>query len=691
MYKATDRIRVFTRTPSKTGLRHALTGCLIACMFIFILPAAPGNSSPVNEGLSRILASAIMQDHRDFIPVGPGDGLLNGQEAVSTTVTGVPWWRKPGVVVVYFVLLAGAIAVLRKYELSRLRLRSSIRFAQMETSKLIELDHLKSRFFANISHEFRTPLTLLKGPVDQMLEECTDPKRERTLKVMQASVNRLMQLINQLLDLSRLESGEYRVMARRGYLSALLKGLVMSFETLAGTKMIRLHLEEAPAIRDPAFTNHFFYDRDILEKILNNLLSNAIKFTPKGGQVTVKVCVRFDNENPDYLEITVSDTGIGIPGDKLPNIYDRFYQVDPSSRREQEGTGIGLAHVRELVRIHHGSIAVKSLPGTGTTFSVRLPVGRDHFSPGQVLENPYGPEKSVIRQESDREGGETAQPASAGKDGGADKDPGMTKTAGTEPGRYQYDKPLVLIVEDHQDVRHYIAECLEDDYLTSQASGAEEGLRLAVSRIPDLIISDVMMPRMDGYAFCERIKTDEKTSHIPVILLTALAGDKDRVNGLETGADDYITKPFNRQELKVRVKNLIDIRKALRLHFSETRLIRPGEVQITSRDRKFFDKALSIVEQNMANERFSVEELGRELGMSQSQLHRKFRALINQNPLHFIRSVRMHRAMELLRKDAGNISEVAFMTGYDDPGYFTRTFKSFFHTLPSEVQKKQKA
>lgn len=598
-------------------------------------------------------------------------------EALATIPIAAPWWRKPWMIALYVLLLGGVIAGLRKYEISRIRMRNSIRFARIETSKLIELDHLKSRFYANISHEFRTPLTLLKGPVDQMLEENPDPKREKTLRVMQSSVNRLLQLINQLLDLSRLESGEYHVIARKDNLPEFLKGLVMSFTSLAEVKMVELQYDESPGIHEPAFTENFFFDRDILEKILNNLLSNAVKFTQKGGRVTVRACLRPELGDSGCLEISVSDTGIGIPADKLPYIYDRFYQVDPSARREWEGTGVGLAYVKELVRVHHGSIAVKSSAGSGTTFSLRLPCGQAHFSPDQIRETPYSkagvknppgsesPALQEVKPLQNSEAPQDSQPAA----------PGET------------EKPLVLIVEDHRDVRRYIAECLEADYRISEAPGAEEGLALAASGIPDLIISDVMMPKMDGYAFCERIKSDEKTSHIPLILLTALAGEKDRVSGLETGADDYLVKPFHPKELKARVKNLVETRKALRLRFSETTLVRPSEVQVTSRDKVFIEKALSIVELNIGNEHFSVENLGRELGMSQSQLHRKFKALVNQNPVHFIRSVRMHRAMELLRNHAGNVSEIAFLTGYDDPGYFTRTFKAYFHKLPSEVQK----
>ncbi len=606
------------------------------------------------------------------------DGVWSNREARSTIHIATPWFGKPWMITIYILVALGLVAGFRIYELSRLRLRNRVRIAQIETNQLKELDHLKSVFFANISHEFRTPLTLLKGPVEQMLEENPDPKRKKTLIVMQHSATRLMQLINQLLDLSRLESGGYPVKAGPGNLSGFMKGLVMSFASLAEQKNIGLRYEESRGVSDPLLMKDFYFDPDILEKILTNLLSNAFKFTPKHGRVTVSVCLRADKSGKKHLEISVADTGIGIPADKLPLIYDRFYQVDPSPNREHGGTGVGLAYVKELVRVHNASIVVKSEAGHGSTFSLRFPCGKSHLADSQIREKNQEAFTKPFPADS-------RPPINPGRQPGKKQTPAVQSS---QINRTPHAVPLILVVEDHVDVRHYIASSLGEEYHVAEAPNAADGLLQAGQIIPDLIISDVMMPKMDGLAFCEHIKTDEKTSHIPVILLTALAGDADRIVGLETGADDYLTKPFNPKELKIRVKNLIETRRALREKFSEKTFIVPGEISVTSRDQAFMERVLGVMEKNIGNETFSVEELGLEVGMSQSQFNRKLKAVINQSPKQFIRSVRMHRAMDLVGSNAGNVSEIAYMTGYADPGYFTRTFKAFFGHPPSAYYKK---
>lgn len=606
------------------------------------------------------------------------DGVWSSQEARTTILVATPWFGKSWMIIFYILVALGMVAGFRIYELSRLRLRNRIRIAQIETNQLKELDQLKSLFFANISHEFRTPLTLLKGPVEQMLEENPDPEKKKTLTVMHQSATRLMQLINQLLDLSRLESGGYPVKASPGNLSGFMKGLVMSFASLAKQKNIGLRYEESRRVSDPLLMKDFYFDQDILEKILTNLLSNAFKFTPKHGRVTVSACLRADRSGKKHLEISVADTGIGIPADKLPFIYDRFYQVDPSPNRLHEGSGVGLAYVKELVRVHNASIVVKSEAGLGCTFSLRFPFGKAHLADSQVRERD--PDALLNPTPVDSE-----PPFNFG---GEPKEEQSPASHHQQKNRISPAKPLILIVEDHEDVRYYIASSLEKEYNIAEAPDAAGGLLLAGTLIPDLIISDVMMPKMDGLTFCKRTKTDEKTSHIPVILLTALAGDADRIVGLETGADDYLTKPFNPKELKARVKNLIETRRALRERFSEKTFITPGKISVTSRDQAFMEKLMGVMEKNIGNETFSVEGLGLEVGMSQSQLHRKLKAVINQSPKQFIRSVRMHRAMDLIGSNAGNVSDIAYMTGYGDPGYFTRSFKAFFGNPPSAYFKK---
>jgi signal transduction histidine kinase/ligand-binding sensor domain-containing protein/DNA-binding response OmpR family regulator len=598
------------------------------------------------------------------------DGIWSDREALMIITIASPWWHKTWVYFIYLTVFIGIIISLRRYELSRIRLKEKIRMANIETIKLKELDHLKSQFFANISHEFRTPLTLIKGPLEQLRAEEDDQHKRKLLEMTFLNASRLLQLVNQLLDLSRIESGNYNVNPVRGDIVGLVKGISNSFASLALHKSISLKTEVSPALETERLNENFYYDPDILEKILNNLLSNAVKFTPENGTIYMGVQMNKAHDQKEWLEIVVEDTGIGIPAGKLPYIYDRFFQVDASSRREFDGIGIGLAYVKELIHIHGAEISVRSMPATGTAFTMRFPTGKDHFPSGRVILDVPEPVQQQPGHSLDplqvnneiEHGGEVADNSAA---------------------------PWVLIVDDHQDVRHYIAESLQRDYRVMEAASAREGFSIAGDMIPDIIISDIMMPEIDGYEFCKMIKTSEKTSHIPVILLTARADEADRITGLETGADDYLTKPFNVRELKARVKNIIESQRVMRERFFSGSVIKPNEISVNSRDAVFMEKLLRVVEKNIDNNAFSVEDLGREAGMSPSQIHRKLKSTVNMPANHFIRSVRMHRAMQFLQNNSGNIAEIAYMVGYDDPGYFTKTFRAFFGKLPSDVVRKR--
>jgi two-component system, sensor histidine kinase ChiS len=580
-----------------------------------------------------------------------------------------PWWFTWWAIILYLLLFSLVLFALRRYEMKRILLQNELKFEKLTTDSLRNLDHLKSQFFANISHEFRTPLTLILGPVEQMLEASPDPKKQKSLLVMHKNAEKLLALVNQLLELSKLESGNYQLRAATGDLKGFLKGLVMSYASKAEQKNIQLNFDFDPHIEGKQFRELFYFDRDILEKIINNLLSNAFKFTPDNGSISLGACIKTVRGEGDLLEISLRDSGIGIPEEKLPYIFDRFYQVDSSAKRDYEGTGIGLAFVKELVKVHQGKIFAKSKPGKGTIFVLRLPMGKGHFLTEQIIKETK---------------------LTNGKENGAPKLPVQ------EPMQVFWDQNnqtapaqhLVLIVEDHEDVRNYIRGNLEEHYRIEEAANATDGITLASETMPDLIISDIMMPGMDGFELCSVLKTDVKTSHIPVILLTARAEDEDRLHGLETGADDYLTKPFSPKELLARVNNLIENRQKLREKFSSSAIIKPGEISVTPRDRVFMEKLVKVIEDNISNEKYSIEDLSHDVGMSQSQLHRKLKAVVNQTTNHFVRSIKMHRAKELLERDAGTIAEVAYMVGYDDPGYFTKSYKAFFGQLPSEVRKK---
>jgi DNA-binding response OmpR family regulator/anti-sigma regulatory factor (Ser/Thr protein kinase) len=420
-----------------------------------------------------------------------------------------------------------------------------------------------------------------------------------------------------------------------------------------------------------------YCDRDMVEKILSNLLSNAFKFTPAGGRVTVTV-TQFRTQNftefgiqssipRSEIAITVSDTGIGIPPEQLDKVFDRFYQVDASQTREHEGSGLGLALVKELVELHHGAIQVRSEVGHGTTFTVQLPLGRSHLRDDEVVDTPISVEPT--RRDMDSA---IVEKTIEGAEEGAEHARG--------------EKPIVLIVEDNADVRAYIRDYLIPMYQVTEARDGTEGIEKAWEVIPDLIISDVMMPKKDGYEVCRTLKLDERTSHIPIILLTARAASDDKIEGLETGADDYLIKPFEPKELLARIKNLIDLRQKLRERFKLTVPVKPGEVAVASMDEVFLSKVISAVEHHIGDELFSTEELAAEVAMSRMQLHRKLSALTNQSAGEFIRSLRLHRAMELLQKDVGTVSEIAYMVGFSDPSYFSKCFHKQFGKVPTEVK-----
>jgi DNA-binding response OmpR family regulator len=368
-----------------------------------------------------------------------------------------------------------------------------------------------------------------------------------------------------------------------------------------------------------------------------------------------------------YLVISVKDTGVGIEPDQLPFIFNRFYQANRPPVHGHEGTGVGLSIVSELIRVHKGEIDVESTPDSGTVFRIRIPYGKQHLTTEEIddsesLEKPATiPLQPVMSEE-------------------------MTELP-FQSSDTESEKPRVLVVEDHIQVRRYIIESIHKKYRILQAANVPDGFELAQESIPDLIISDIMMPGTDGFKFCEQLKRSEKTSHIPIILLTARAEMTDKIAGLKWGADDYLTKPFNVEELKTRIGNLIENRNVLRKKFSSNSIIKPAEISVSPQDASFISKLIGLIEKNMDNSQYSIEAFSIDVGLSQSQLHRKLKAIINMSAIQFITSVRMHRAMELLKKDAGNIAEIAYMVGYDDPGYFSKSFRRFFKKLPSEVIK----
>ena len=527
--------------------------------------------------------------------------------------------------------------------------------------RMEELNELKSRFFANISHEFRTPLTLMMGPLKQVADRTDDPENKELLEMARRNAHRQLQLVNQLLDLSKLDAGKMELRASEEDFIPFLKGMTHAYESLARERNTDL------TVSCPDGKMPLYFNRDKMEKICYNLLSNAFKFTPPGGKISVGL-----QKVNDKAVLTVADTGIGISEERLPNIFERFFQAGSGKNEVQEGSGIGLTLVHELVQLHGGTIAVKSSPGKGTTFTLEFPLGKNHLRPDDIVD--------LEHQISGADTSENWSPPAylvAAK--------GSTDTAAKAPK----NAPRVLVVEDNADVRAFIRLRLQQSFHITEATDGQEGIRQAIERMPDLIISDVMMPKKNGYELCEALKTDLRTSHIPIILLTARAAREEKLEGLQTGADDYLTKPFDSKELEIRAHNLIRLRQQLRERFAESISLKPSEVATNSIDQTFLENALQIVEANIGNEQFSIEILARQIGMSRPNLNRKFRALINQSTNQFIQSVRLQRAADLLRQGAGSVSEIAFQTGFSSTAYFVKCFKDHFGETPGSILKNE--
>ena len=580
----------------------------------------------------------------------------------------------PGVLIYILIVMlvcVGLSALLynSRYEQYRARRSAEQLKEQVEeqAEKLVEMEQLKSRFFANISHEFRTPLTLILGPVDDALDEAYGPLSgtlRRQLHVMRRSGRRLQRLINQLLDLSKLEAGRVTLRLRQRDLISFLRGIVGSFSSLAERKHVTLqfYTEKEPL--------PLSFDADKLEKVVINLLSNAFKFTPEQG--TIRVGVREGaGEAGAFAEIGVRDTGSGIPPEELPYVFDRFHQVEHAMAQENAGTGIGLALAKELVALHGGEIRVESEPGFGCAFFVRIPL------------EGLSADSEVI--DLDEATGEADERIEAGAWDPEDEEWEDEEMEAELPK----DAPTILIVEDNADVRGYLRSHLAAFYHIVEAADGEEGLAKARAVGPDLVISDVMMPKMDGVALCKALKTDEHLNHIPVILLTAKADEASKMEGLKTGADEYLTKPFNAKELITRVENLIEIRRLLRQRFSGEVVIGPSEIAVPSAEAEFVERVRAVVEQHMGNSNFGVEWLADEAGMSVRNLRRRLKAATGLSPGGYVRMMRLERAKQLLVQQAGTVSEIAYQVGFQDPDYFSRLFKQTVGVPPSAYRTKR--
>jgi ligand-binding sensor domain-containing protein/signal transduction histidine kinase/DNA-binding response OmpR family regulator len=596
------------------------------------------------------------------------DGIWSTEPTVLEINIMNPFWRTKLAYLIYFMIALVSAWAIRKEIVLRNKLKSQLLIEKVQRENEEKLHQLKLQFFTNISHEFRTPLTLILSPLENIMsKKYHDTYTKEHLSMIQRNAQRLKMLINQIIDFRRFELGKIEYIPVKSDIVQLCMGICGHFEVYARDKSISFSLVSS----FKKFETEI--DPEKFDKIIFNLLSNAFKFTPEGGNISVKIeeteipapgeKVDFST-NPDLkgkvLAIRISDTGPGIPVNQIPNIFERFNRVIPGSH--SQGTGIGLNLAREYTRLHGGAITVERLPEKGVTFSVLIP---------QKENQKTGEQKSgILKYWIEKDAVETREPESQLETTSAKKDHSTS----------------VLVVEDNIDMQKQIKHLLMYDYKVVTASNGIQGLELAKEIYPDIIVSDVVMPGIDGIELCKRIKDDLQTSHIPVILLTALSEDDKHIVGLETGADAYIVKPFDNKVLMAQIRNLLKSRERMQKSYRESEEKWATDSNLSQREKSFVEKSELIVEKHLLNPNFSVDHLADELGVSRSSLHRKLRVLTNQSATEFMRYVRMKKALKLMKEGNLNIDEIGFAVGFNSHSYFSQCFKKLYGKTPTEYQ-----
>ncbi len=651
--------------------------------FKWILEGAETSWHPETTERSATYLNLAPGTYTFKVMAANGDGVWNPNPASLIIIVLPPWYRTIWAYLLYAAILGGLVYGYFRFRLSQLRLQQQLALEHLNAERLQELDKFKSRVFTNVSHEFRTPLTVILGMAEQLESQSPDAIRQQSaVTLIKRNGQNLLRLINQILDLAKLESNSLKINYIQGDVLAFIRYAAESMHSLASMKNVLLRVESNVAAGEIVMD----YDPERLLHILHNLLSNAIKFTPAGGRVTLQVSTpdRSSGEAgatprngiPGYVLLTVSDTGVGIPSHELPHVFDRFFQADNQQRSSVGGSGIGLSLTQELVKLMGGEIAVESEPGKGTVFSVRLPIRNTA---------EIEPENQLQRKPFERIA------------------PSATSSA---------QAPQLLIIEDNPDVVEYLHVCLGEHYLLDFAYNGQAGIERALEAIPDIIISDVMMPEKDGFEVCEWLKNDERSSHIPIVLLTAKAGLEDRIAGLRRGADAYLAKPFHPEELRAVLTNLLALRQRLQEKYAGSWLTgdrltgmpnsnsshtqspatnhqlptnQSPVNQPTNTDIEdvFLQKLRAAVEARITEADLSVEDISRMLGMSYPVVHRKVTALTGRSLTLFVRTIRLQKAQLLLADATLSISEIAYQTGFNDPKFFSRVFSAEFGMSPT--------
>ncbi len=637
------------------------------------------------EGFDKRWFSASSEMRKaTFTNLDPGEYIFhvkafNGNDPVPLAESHLkitilpPFWRTTWAYILYVLAIGFLLLFIRNRGIKRLRrefaleqeriqVRQLRELDRKEAERLRELDLLKIKFLTNLSHEFRTPISLILAPVDKLLIETRDKGRYGQVAMIKRNARRLLNLVNQLLDFRKMEEQELQLNKSDGEIVSFIKDATDSFYDLAERKQIQF------AFKSSIENMYVSFDHDKIERILFNLLSNAFKFTPSGGMVRVEL-QKPPHQTEDgcvSLEIQVFDSGIGIPKDRQEMIFERFFQNETSSSILNQGSGIGLSITKEFVKMHEGEIWVESEPGLDTCFTVRLKLASSSFSE----QNQKGLDNAdLLNTESNK------------KNDGCESPDADIRIA---------NAPLVLLIEDNEDFRFYLKDNLRSFYKVVEASNGKEGWQKALALHPHLIVSDINMPEMNGTDLCKKLKSDERTKHIPIILLTALTAEQEQLKGLETGANDYMTKPFNFEILHFKIKNLLTLHQTFKKTYSRQISIQSSEVEIESDDVKFVNLALLYIEENLHKPQFSIEDLSNHMGLSRVSLYRRCLQVTGKTPVDFIRSVKLEKAAVLLEKSNKTVSEICYMVGFSAPNYFARSFKAKYNVSPSEYMAEKK-
>lgn len=574
------------------------------------------------------------------------NGSWSSEKALEIIID-PPFWRTPLAFILYALVVVAGLLLARRITLERAHMRFEVKQQRLEAERALALDRMKTKFFTNVSHEFRTPLSLIISPLDKIIKNTSDPDQKKHLHLVHRNARRLLNLVNQLLDFRKMEVQEFKLHPVAGDVVRFIKEISYSFSDISEKKNICFDFHSN------VDSLEIYFDKDKVEKIMFNLLSNAYKYTYDNGRVWVNLHYSGDEDVEHFLAIEVGDTGIGIPADKHELIFERFFQNELPESMANQGSGIGLAITKEFVKLHNGTVSVTSEPEKGTIFTVKLPARKINE------ELHFNHSIPAINEEQLNGDDEEAK----GK------------------------KKRILLVEDNEDFRFYLKDNLKSQYHVLEAANGKEGWEKARTMDPDLIVSDIMMPVMNGIELAHKVKNDTLTAHIPIILLTAVGNQETQLEGYQAGINDYITKPFTFEILASRIKNLLNQQRLLKKKFQRLVDINPAEVTVTPLDEQFMKQAMAVVEKNMSNTSFSVEEFSRDMYMSRVALYKKILSLTGKAPLEFIRTMRLKRAAQLLEKSGMTVAEIAYEVGFNNPKTFSRYFKDEFRVLPSEYQR----